>query len=153
MRGSSSCQSWLLFGNAVHFSLVYHILWKLPITFPHFCINFLRADPNLAGNEVIGALWTIFIDDWAQRHEIKEIICIKIWRIWINHIWNCLFLAILQYFLLRKEYFKKSCELGNEQATEFLMKLEVNNNSSNKKGCMGILLIPIILSIILSCLL
>ena len=52
-----------------------------------------------------------------------------------------------------KEYFKKSCELGNEQATEFLMKLEGNNNSSNKKGCMGILLIPIILSIILSCVL
>lgn len=52
-----------------------------------------------------------------------------------------------------KEYFKKSCELGNEQATELLMKLEGNNNSSNKKGCMGILLIPIILSIILSCVL
>ena len=51
-----------------------------------------------------------------------------------------------------KEYFKRSCELGNEQATEFLMKHEGNNNnSSNKKGCMGILLIPIILSIILSC--
>lgn len=52
-----------------------------------------------------------------------------------------------------KEYFKKSCELGNEQATEFLMKLEGNNNSFNKKGCMDILLIPIILSIILSCVL
>ena len=62
-------------------------------------------------------------------------------------------IGVGQHQTKAKEYFKKSCELGNEQATEFLMKLEGNNNSSNKKGCMGILLIPIILSIILSCVL
>ena len=49
-----------------------------------------------------------------------------------------------------KEYFKKSCELGNEQAREFLQKLEGNNNSSNKKGCMSMLAVPLILGIIIA---
>lgn len=49
-----------------------------------------------------------------------------------------------------KEYFKKSCELGNEQAREFLQKLEGNNNGSNKKGCMSMLAIPLILGIIIA---
>lgn len=53
-----------------------------------------------------------------------------------------------------KEYFRKSSELGNEQAKEFLRKLEAgNNNGSKKKGCMGVLAIPLILGIILSYLL
>ena len=49
-----------------------------------------------------------------------------------------------------KEYFKKSCELGNEQAREFLQKLEGNNVGSNKKGCMSMLAIPLILGIIIA---
>ena len=49
-----------------------------------------------------------------------------------------------------KEYFKKSCELGNEQAREFLQKLEGNNGGSNKKGCMSMLAIPLILGIIIA---
>ena len=49
-----------------------------------------------------------------------------------------------------KEYFKKSCELGNEQAREFLQKLEGNNVGSNKKGCMSMLVIPLILGIIIA---
>lgn len=49
-----------------------------------------------------------------------------------------------------KEYFKKSCELGNELAREFLQKLEGNNVGSNKKGCMSMLVIPLILGIIIA---
>ena len=49
-----------------------------------------------------------------------------------------------------KEYFKKSCELGNEQAREILQKLEGNNVGSNKKGCMSMLAIPLILGIIIA---
>ena len=49
-----------------------------------------------------------------------------------------------------KEYFKKSCELGNELAREFLQKLEGNNVGSNKKGCMSMLAIPLILGIIIA---
>ena len=51
-----------------------------------------------------------------------------------------------------KEYFRKSSELGNEQANELLKKLEAKSfNGSEKKGCMGMLAIPLILGIIISC--
>ena len=56
--------------------------------------------------------------------------------------------------LIAKEVWRKAAELGNEQAKEFLRKLEAgNNNGSKKKGCMGVLAIPLILGIIISCLL
>lgn len=51
------------------------------------------------------------------------------------------------------EWWGKAAAHGNEYAREMLVNLEKNNNNLNKKGCMGILVIPIILSIILSCLL
>ena len=48
------------------------------------------------------------------------------------------------------EWWKKAASYGNAQAREILMKLEGNNNGSNKKGCMSMLAIPFILGIIIA---
>ena len=48
------------------------------------------------------------------------------------------------------EWWKKAASHGNAQAREILMKLEGNNNGSNKKGCMSMLAIPLILGIIIA---